>query len=231
MVNFLMRRTCQLTVALVLCTPALLADTFRLPNGVSAFGENPVFSRPSRSTIHGVIGIQAIVTEYQATSHRSQPVQAAEIKVSGRRTTSSAIRVVKFDHHSHQDRQIDYLAAVALAIQMIGIDRSTAFGRSQAGVVNNALWSLFTRPASQQYASRHNNGPRYLAKADSGKGHHGSRIPPNVWRPSPKDPPRDPKPPVRVPEASMASLLAFNGLVLAILGLCLRRRRAAGFVD
>lgn len=226
MVNFLMRQMFQLSVALVLCAPALLADTFQLAGGASPFGDSPVFSRPNKATTAGVTGIQAIVNEFRTTAPQNQPPYAADIRAS--RTRLSAKQVVKFEF-TGQDRHTDYMVAAFLAIQMIGIDRSTAFGRSQTGVLNNALWGLFYRPAVNHHGFiPHNSGPRYLAQAQPGRGYQS--VPNvNIWRPSPKDPPREPKP-VRVPEPSLAWQLAFEALVLTVVGLCLRRR-GVGFVN
>jgi len=192
-VNFLIRRICQVTLALVVCLPALLlADTFSLPGG-QPFGAKAVF-KGSKVSNPAMTSIQAIVHEFRTTSQRSQPQYAAEIKVSGH-TVRRAKRVLKFERS--QNHPNNYMTAAYLAIQMIGIDRSTAFGRSQAGVLNNALWGR-VRPDV------------------------------NIWKPKPKAP-RDPN--VRVPEPSLASLLAFHALVLTILGLVLRRRRGIEFVD
>jgi hypothetical protein len=107
-----------------------------------------------------------------------------------------------------------YRAAAYLAIQMIGVDRSTHFGRSQATVVTKAIWGLVSRHSG---TPAHSNGPTYYAQFRSPH-----RIPNiNIWKPKPKEP-RDPN--VRVPEPSIVSLLAFNALVLAAFGYFLRRR-------
>ena len=199
--NFVMKRMCQATMALVICVPALTADTFRNSSRVDY-----------RSS-----GIRKIVSEYQSTFDQNQPRYATSTKATGRSN-----RVVKIDHGNSPERQNIYLAAAFLAIQMIGIDSSTDFGKSQAGVLNDALWSLVYRPASNNQGPTQRNGAtQYQAQARAARGHRS--IPSiNIWKPRPKDTPRDPK--VRVPEPSFASLLAFDALILAVLGLCLRRR-------
>jgi hypothetical protein len=202
--NFRIRRIYQLVAAVVLCTPALRADLFPLPNETNALGATPVFTRP-KVTFHGLAGIQAIVSELHNRSRQSQPFHRAERKLAVR---APAPARVEMDGVAQPDSNTDYRAAV-LAIQLIGIDRSTSFGKAQTSEVNDALWTLFSRPSFDPLA------PRYVAQAQGSSQQAAPGI--NVWRPKPKDSP------VRVPESALVSWLAFDALVLAALGFCFRR--------
>jgi hypothetical protein len=218
--NLLLRRMCQLSAAFVVCAVAVQADTFRLPNGLHAFGGSPEFTRPV-VTVPEVTGIQAIVNEFQVKSQQNKPAYAKS------RESSNSSRAALFGPVNRQDQYATYAKAVYLAAQLIGVDRSTSFGKVQSSVVNNALWSLFTRPDSISYGGDKSVGQksgelRFWAKAENGKGSAGARSFPsiNIWKPWQKGSRES----VPVPEPSLASQLAFDVLVLAGLGVCLRRR-------
>jgi hypothetical protein len=109
----------------------------------------------------------------------------------------------------------------SLSAQLVGVDQSTSFGRSQSDAVNSALWNLILRPGSSyRGASAHASGPRY-APQKSGKGPFGM-VGLNIWK-SERKGPRGGS--VRVPESSLGSLLVFHAVALALVGFCLRRRR------
>jgi hypothetical protein len=209
------KRLCQLTMAVVVCAPALMADAFHLPGSLNPYAGAPSFNRPYSAKVPGLDGVRPFVAEYEATFHRNESRYSSTTK---RSTRSSELQRLDLKGRDAQDF---YRAAVYLAIQMIGIDTSTDFGQSQVKAVNNALWSLAYRPSSSYYRfSQHNNGPQYMAQARSSRSHggfHGF----NIWKPKPRGV-RDPK--VNVPEPSSASMLAFEVLALALLGYCLRRR-------
>lgn len=203
MVNVVLKRFFQVAVVLAVSVPVLTADTFD-------------HSRSNASRLSRSGSLQSIVREYQATARRNQPDYASK-KVT-KRSSRRSNYVVQFDGRSSRETHNLYLAAAYLAVQMIGIDRSTDFGKSQANALNNALWSLVYRPSSSNFAPKKQE-PQYRAQASRG---HRSIPGFNIWKPKPKDTPRDPN--VRVPEPSFVSALAFNALALALLGFCLRRR-------
>jgi hypothetical protein len=222
-VNHWLRRACPCicriwpcTVALVLCTPALLADTFDP-------GQHGAFQKSSLSAGKRATDIQVLVEDFQASSLRNQAV-SSRAKFRARRAANADM---KFDEGDGQRQQNDYLAAASLASQLIGVDPSTRFGKSQSGAVNSALWNLIFRPASSHQASAsHSGGTRYPAQAQGGKGPHGIAAI-NIWKAEPKKTPR--RAGIRVPEPSLGSLLLFNAVALALAGLFLRCR-GVGFV-
>jgi hypothetical protein len=206
--NLLLRRMGLLTVALVLGSVAVQADTFRHSSDMQAFGSAPVFSRPA-VTVQKVTGIQAIVEEFQAK--QAKPAYGAQSEESSR------------TQRSGRDTSALYATAVYLAAQMVGVDASTSFGRQQSSVVNSAIWNLFTRPASNVFGTKksQNDGVlRFWGNARKGSEGAGGLANINIWKPWQKGP----KESVPVPEGSLLSQLAFDVLVLAGLGFCVRRR-------
>jgi hypothetical protein len=200
----------QCTLALVLCTPALLADTFDS-------GRQGAFQKSHLSAGKRVTDMEVLVEDFQASSLRNQAVS--------RRANSRARRAANAEAKSGpgngQRQQNDYLAAASLASQLIGVDPSTRFGKTQSGAVNHALWNLILRPASSSAASTPRSGAtRYPAQAKGGKGHGLAAL--NIWLPDPNKTPRVAG--IRVAEPSLGPLLAFHAIALALAGLFLRRR-------
>jgi hypothetical protein len=208
--NLLLRRMFLLTVALALCAPGLLADTF---------GPR---TNPSRARLGGVFtGSHAVPADDHGTQTKAQgnqESQLAESKGSDADETSG--------DKDKKDQGSDYMTAAFLSTQMIGIDQSTAFGRLQTGLLNYALWGLFYhQPIFNHFgASQQSTAMQYLAKAKAAIASHDVDYSnASIWT-RPKDTP-DTSGTVRVPEPSVGSLVAFDALALAILGLFLRRRR------
>lgn len=226
MVNSLRKRMCQLAVALVLCAPAVLADTLTL-TGVNPSGANlgGVFTGPYLATINGVPNILVICDDFQTHTSLNQQLTVTETKVSDL-TGSTANQVVKFDRDSADEQQADYMTAAFLATQMIGVDQSTAAGRLQASLLNYAIWNLFYDGALNGLtASQQTISLGYLAAAETATGSHTvdmySQV--SIWTPSPNSAAQE-FISIRVPEPSMVELLAFNAIVLVALGWFVRRR-------
>ncbi len=216
MAKLLLRRIFQVTVASVFCLAGLQADTFSLPNGGHAFGATPEYSRLS-VVARKATGIQAIVDEFQVNSPSETPHYA---------TATVAPSSSSYSQHQTANPSSAYSAALYLAAQMIGVDRSTSFGKAQASVVNYAMWNLFTPSTASYHFGEQQAGPKdsdlqFWAKSDGGKG-VGSRsfAGVNIWKPWQKGSRES----VAVPEPSLISMLAFDVLVLAGLGFALRRR-------
>lgn len=217
---------CLLVLALVLCAPAAVADTFTL-TGVNPSGANlgGVYTGPYVATINGVTGIQVICDDFQTNTSLNQALTVTETKVSD--LTGEAVnQVVKFNKDSASNQQANYMTAAYLAIQLIGIDQSTAMGRLQGSLLNYAIWYLFYDKALDNLTpDQKTSAQAYLSGAQTATSSHGvgmySQV--SIWTPTPNGASQE-FISVRVPEATVVEFLGFNALVLALVGLFLHRR-------
>ena len=226
MLNLLLKRMCLVAVALVLCAPAVLAETFML-TGVNPSGANlgGVYTGPYVATINGVTGIQVICDDFQTNTYLNQPLTATETNVS-ELTGPDANGVVKFDRDDSAKQQTDYMTAAYLAIQLIAMDQSTVMGRLQASLLNYAIWYLFyDQSLNGLTGAQQATAQQYLADAQNATQSHNVAMYANVsiWTPSPNEAAQE-FISVRVPEPSVLGLLASNAFVLLLFGLFLRRR-------
>jgi hypothetical protein len=226
MVKSLPKRMCLLLLALVLCASGAFADTFVLtavnPSGANLGG---VYTGPYVATINGVTGIQVICDDFQTNTYLNQTLTVTETKVSDL-TGPSANQVVKFDKSNADKQQADYMTAAYLAIQLVGVDQSTAMGRLQGSLLNYALWYLFYDQALNNLTNdQKTTAQGYLASAQSATTGQsvGTYSHVSIWTPTPNGAAQE-FISVRVPEASVAGFLGFNAFVLAVVGLFLRRR-------
>jgi hypothetical protein len=217
---------CLLAFALVFSAPAVFADTFTL-TGVNPSGANlgGVYTGPYVATINGVTGIQVICDDFQTNTTIGKTVTVTETKVSDL-TGSAANQVVKFNKSDASTQQANYMTAAYLAIQLVGIDQSTALGRLQGSLLNYAIWYLFYDKALDNLTtSQKTTAQAYLSGAQTATSSHGvamySQV--SIWTPNPYGASQE-FISVRVPEATVAEFLGFNALVLVLVGLFLRRR-------
>jgi hypothetical protein len=226
-VNSLRNRMCMVAVALVLCAPAALADSLTL-TGVNPSGANlgGVYTGPYVATINGVSNILVICDDFQTHTSLNELLTVTETKVSDL-TGPGANQTVKFDRDSASNQQADYMTAAYLAMQMVAVDQSTAAGQLQASLLNYALWNLFYDGAINALSDPQNkqDAMDFLTAAQTATQGYTVDMYSNVsiWTPSPNGSAQE-FISVRVPEPSMAGLLAFNALVLGTLGWFLRRR-------
>lgn len=224
--NFLQKRMCVLAMALVVCAPAVVADTLTL-TGVNPSGANlgGVYTGPYVATINGVSGILVICDDFQTHTSLNQPLTVTQTLVSDL-TGPAANTVVKFDRTDASQQQADYMAAAFLAIQMVAVDQSTAAGRLQASLLNYALWNLFYDGAINALTGSQQVGAlAYLTAAETATSFHTvdmySHV--SIWTPTPNSAAQE-FISVRVPEPGTIDLLAFNALALVALGWFVRRR-------
>lgn len=225
--NLLLKRMCLLAMALVICAPAVVADTLTLtgvnPSGASLGG---VYTGPYVATINGVSGILVICDDFQTHTSLNQTLTVTQTLVSDL-TGPAANSVVKFDRTDSSQQQADYMTAAYLAIQMVAVDQSTIAGRLQASLLNYALWNLFYDGAVNALTATQKAGAlAYLAAAETATSFHTVDMYSNVsiWTPTPNGAAQE-FISVRVPEPGTIDLLAFNGLALVGLGWLVRRRR------
>jgi hypothetical protein len=222
----LLKRMCLLAMALVLCAPAVFADTLTV-TGVNPSGANlgGVYTGPYVATINGVSNILVICDDFQTHTSLNQQFTVTETRVSDL-TGPDANQVVKFDRDDASDQQADYMTAAYLATQMIAVDQSTLAGRLQASLMNFAIWSLFDGSALNVLtATQQTAAMGYLTLAQNATSSFTVDMYSNVsiWTPTPNSAAQE-FISVRVPEPSIAGLLAFNAIFLGALGWFLRRR-------
>ena len=213
-------------MALVLCLPALLADTLTVtsvnPSGAHLGG---VYTGPYVGTINGVAGIEIICDDYQTSTSLNTQFYVTETKVS-ELTGPDPNQVVKFNRDNYAEQQSNYMTAAYLAIQLIGVDQSTAAGRLQASLLNYAIWGIFYADALNSLTtSQKSAAEAYLVDAQSAVSFQTvdkySSV--SIWTPTPNSAAQEFLS-VRVPEPSTIGVLAGHAFVLVILGLFLRRR-------
>lgn len=220
------KRICLLAVAVAVCAPGLFADTLTL-TGVNPSGANlgGVYTGPYVATINGVSNILVICDDFQTHTALNQQFTVTETLVSDL-TGSTANQVVKFDRDDAAQQQADYMTAAYLAIQLLGVNQSTAAGRLQASLINYAIWNLFYDGAINALTSSQKTSVLgYLSAAESATLGHTVDMYSNVsvWTPTPNSAAQE-FISVRVPEPAFVDLLGFYAIAVVALGWFARRR-------
>lgn len=145
-------RTNVRTWLLGLATLSLASSAFAGPVSFKLTGVGShavmggVYTSPYNATIDGV-PVLAICDDFNTHSYIGQTFNAVVTNVASLQGESTASNAVKFDHNDAAKQQTDYATAAYLAIQLLGIDQSTAAGKTSAGLYSFALWSIFTPTA------------------------------------------------------------------------------------
>ena len=86
----------------------------------------------------------AFCDDYRTDTYLNEVWQGHETNMSQLSGISSPLSTLKFDTSaSAQKQQQDYMATAWLAEQIVAINQSTSAGRTQAGEMSFALWSIF----------------------------------------------------------------------------------------
>jgi len=226
MSRMLVKCLVSLGMALVAIAPPAIADTFTLTN-VNPSGANlgGVYTGPYVATINGVPNIQVICDDFATTTYLNQTLNVTETRVS-ELASPSPNQTVKFTRADGVQQQNNYMTAAYLAIQMIGVDQSSAAGQMQAGLLNYAIWGLFTPSAfTRLNLLEQAAAMQYLADAQAAIVGQtvGMYANVSIWTPNPNGAAQEFLS-VTVTEPAAAAMLLFNLLAVLGFGLFVRRR-------
>jgi hypothetical protein len=132
-----------------------------------------------------------ICDDFQTNTPLNQNLTVTETKVSD--LTGAANQVVKFNRSDATAQKANYMTAAYLAIQLVGVDQSTAMGRLQGSLLNYAIWYLFYDKALDGLtASQKTTAQGYLNGAKTATGSHNvamySQV--SIWTPQTRDLPQ-----------------------------------------
>ncbi|MBV6467123.1 MAG: hypothetical protein PGMFKBFP_02459 [Anaerolineales bacterium] len=173
----------------------------------------------------------AICDDFNTHSSIGQTFNAVVTNVASLQGEVTPSTAVKFDHNNPADpasdaakQQTDYATAAYLAIQLLGIDQSTAAGKTSAGLYSFALWSIFTPSALTKLTPTEQAGVQNilngLTSANLTPGAYGNV---DIYTPSPQSASQE-FIVVRTDEPGAVALLGFNILAVFSLVFFLRKR-------
>ncbi len=210
-------------VALSLASSAFAGPvSFKLTGVGSHAVMGGVYTSPYNATIDGV-PVLAICDDFNTHSYIGQTFDAVVTNVASLQGDTPS-QDVKFDKTNAAKQQTDYATAAYLAIQLLGIDQSTAAGKTSAGLYSFALWSIFTPSALTKLTPTEQAGVQNilngLTSANLTPGAYGNV---DIYTPSPQSASQE-FIVVRTDEPGAVALLGFNILAVFSLVFFLRKR-------
>ncbi|MCC6344053.1 MAG: hypothetical protein IT166_17760 [Bryobacterales bacterium] len=197
--------------------------SFKLTGTGSGATMGGVYTSPYNATIDGV-PVLAICDDFGTHSYIDQTFNAAVTNVASLQGEATS-DVVKFDKDNAAKQQADYATVAYLAIQLLGIDQSTAAGKKSAGLYSFALWSIFTPTALNSLS-----GQNFTDAKDIRDNALAMKLTPgafgnvDIYTPSPDQGVSQEFIVVRTDEPGAAALLGFNILAVFSLVFFLRKR-------
>lgn len=210
--------------ALSLASSAFAGNVSFKLTGVNGATMGGVYTSPYNATIDGV-PVLAICDDFGTHSSIGQTFNAAVTNVASLQGEATPSDVVKFDKDNATKQQADYATVAYLAIQLLGIDQSTADGKKSAGLYSFALWSIFTPTALNSLS-----GQNFTDAKDIRDNALAMNLTPgafgnvDIYTPSPDQGVSQEFIVVRTDEPGAAALLGFNILAVFSLVFFLRKR-------
>lgn len=182
-----------------------------------------VYTSPYNATIDGV-PVLAICDDFNTHSSIGQTFNAVVTNVASLQGEVTPSQDVKFDKNDAAKQQTDYATAAYLAIQLLGIDQSTAAGKTSAGLYSFALWSIFTPTALNSLSGQNLTDATAIRNSalamNLAPGAFGNV---DIYTPSPQSESQE-FIVVRTDEPGAVALLGFNTLAVFSLVFFLRKR-------